>query len=134
CSHQTSTFNHESLSPSCTQSSRLGSADSRIVFTVDQAETSLAIGDRIQTIDSVEFPSSFGSAKVPFAISPKRRAKPGPKGPDADLIRAVIEMKQRNPRWGCPRIAKQIGLAFGISINKDVVRRILAVHYPSADG
>ena len=44
-------------------------------------------------------------------------------------------MKQRNPRWGCPRIARQIQLAFRIPINKDVVRRILAAHYhPSADG
>jgi transposase InsO family protein len=44
-------------------------------------------------------------------------------------------MKQRNPIWGCPRIADQIELAFGISINKDVVRRILAAHYhPSAGG
>ena len=43
-------------------------------------------------------------------------------------------MKQRNPRWGCPRIAEQIALAFGIDINKDVVRRILAAHYqPPAD-
>src|SRR5207244_3597821 len=34
-----------------------------------------------------------------------------------------------------PRTVKQIDLAFGISINKDVVRRILAPHYPpSADG
>jgi putative transposase len=30
---------------------------------------------------------------------------------------------------GCPRIAQQIALAFGIPINKDVVRRILAVRY-----
>jgi hypothetical protein len=30
-----------------------------------------------------------------------------------DIIRAVIEMKQRNPTWGCPRIADQINLAFG---------------------
>ena len=44
-------------------------------------------------------------------------------------------MKQRNPRSGCPRIAEQIALVFGTSINKDVVRRILAAHYqPSADG
>jgi putative transposase len=35
-------------------------------------------------------------------------------------------LKQRNPRWGCPRIAEQIALAFGIDIDKDVVRRILA--------
>jgi putative transposase len=47
----------------------------------------------------------------------------------AELIRAVVEMKQRNPNWGCPRIAQQIALAFHIQIDKDVVRRILARHY-----
>jgi hypothetical protein len=52
--------------------------------------------------------------------------KPGPKGPGQDVIAAVVEMKRRNPTWGCPRIAQQIALAFGIPINKDVVRRILA--------
>jgi transposase InsO family protein len=38
-------------------------------------------------------------------------------------------MKRRNPNWGCPRIAQQIALAFGVEIDKDVVRRILSVHY-----
>src|SRR5436309_12345606 len=38
-------------------------------------------------------------------------------------------MNQRNPNWGCPRIAQQIALAFHIQINKDVVRRILGHHY-----
>ena len=38
-------------------------------------------------------------------------------------------MKRRNPNWGCPRIAQQITLAFGIEIDKDVVRRVLRVHY-----
>ena len=72
--------------------------------------------------------------KYRLLFSAKRRARPGPKGPSADLIRAVVEMKQRNPRWGCPRIAEQIALAFGIDINKDVVRRILVAHYqPPAD-
>ena len=47
---------------------------------------------------------------------------------------AVIDMKRRNPTWGCPRIAQQITLAFGIPMNKDVVRRILATRYqPDAD-
>jgi putative transposase len=36
---------------------------------------------------------------------------------------------QRNSSWGCPRIAQQITLAFGLPINKDVVRRILAARY-----
>jgi transposase InsO family protein len=46
-------------------------------------------------------------------------------------------MKHRNPTWGCPKIADQINLAFGTSINKDVVRRIFAGHYrpqPGSDG
>ncbi len=29
--------------------------------------------------------------------------KPGPKGPSQDVIAAVVDMKQRNPSWGCPR-------------------------------
>jgi putative transposase len=58
-------------------------------------------------------------------FSSKMRKKPGPKGPSQDVIAAVVEMKRRNPTWGCPRIAQQIALAFHVSINKDVVRRIL---------
>ena len=62
-------------------------------------------------------------------FSPKRRGRPGPKGPSAELVDAIIEMKRRNPMWGCPRIAQQIGLTFDIQIDKDVVRRVLATHY-----
>jgi putative transposase len=67
--------------------------------------------------------------KYCLLFSPKRRGKPGPKGPGKDLIEAVVQMKQRNRTWGCPRIAQQIALAFGIEINKDMVRHILAAHY-----
>src|ERR1700726_3131444 len=34
--------------------------------------------------------------------------KPGPKGPDEALIQAIVELKSRNPRFGCPRIARII--------------------------
>ena len=64
----------------------------------------------------LNFHRALVQRKYKLLYSPKRRAKPGPKGPDQDLIRAVVDMKQRNPRWGCPRIAKQIALAFGIPI------------------
>jgi transposase InsO family protein len=67
--------------------------------------------------------------KYRLLFSTNRRRKPGPKGPSAELIRAVVQMKQRNPNWGCPRIAQQIALAFHIQIDKDVVRRILARHH-----
>jgi hypothetical protein len=59
----------------------------------------------------------------------KEPMKPGPKGPSHEVIAAVVDMKQRNPSWGCPRIAQQITLAFGIPIDRDVVRRILAARY-----
>jgi putative transposase len=63
-----------------------------------------------------------------FSSSSHRR-KPGPKGPSAELIAAIIELKRRNPRFGCVRIAQQICHAFGADIDKDVVRRVLAKHY-----
>ena len=65
--------------------------------------------------------------------SRRRRRKPGPKGPSAELIAAIVELKRRNPRFGCVRIAQQIAHAFGIEIDKDVVRRVLAKHYRPGD-
>jgi putative transposase len=71
--------------------------------------------------------------KYRLLFSPKRVCRPGPKGPAKELIEAVVEMKRRNPTWGCKRIAEQIALAFGVDIDKDVVRRILTTHfYPEA--
>ncbi len=67
--------------------------------------------------------------KYRMLFSSKRRRRPGPKEPEKELIEAVVEMKRRNPNWGCPRIAQQIALAFGLGLDKDVVRRILCVHY-----
>src|ERR1700757_5352265 len=49
--------------------------------------------------------------KYRVLFSPNRRRKPGPKGPSAELIHAIVDMKQRNLRWGCPRIAQQLALA-----------------------
>src|SRR5262249_36146963 len=63
------------------------------------------------------------------------RKKSGPRG--RDVMAAVVDMKRRNPTWGCPLIAQQIALAFDIPITKDVVRRILAARYkpaPDSDG
>jgi putative transposase len=38
-------------------------------------------------------------------------------------------MKRKNPTFGCPRIAMQIKNSFGIAIDKDIVRRVLAKYY-----
>ena len=72
--------------------------------------------------------------KYRMLFSPQRGRRPGPKGPNQELIDGVVVMKRRNPRWGCPRIAQQIALAFGVEIDKDVVRRILSRRYrPESD-
>ena len=73
--------------------------------------------------------------KYRLLFSPKRGHRPGPKGPTKEIIEAVVEMKRRNPIWGCPRIAEQIALAFGVDLDKDVVRRILRAHcWPESEG
>jgi putative transposase len=71
--------------------------------------------------------------KYRLLFSAKSRHKPGPHGPSKELIDAIVATKQRNPFWGCPRIAQQIALAFGIPVDKDVMRRVLAKHYPKPD-
>lgn len=70
-------------------------------------------------------------------FSSSRAGKPGPKGPSEELIRAVVQLKSRNPRFGCPRIALIIAKTFGLEIDKDVVCRILVRHYrpfPGGEG
>ncbi|OGA43750.1 MAG: hypothetical protein A3G24_27655 [Betaproteobacteria bacterium RIFCSPLOWO2_12_FULL_62_13] len=69
-----------------------------------------------------------------FSFTSPRR-KPGPKGPSTELKAAIVELKRRNPEFGCVRIAQQISHAFGIEIDKDVVRCVLANHCrPDTDG
>ena len=55
--------------------------------------------------------------------------KPGPKGPDEALMRAIVELKSRNPRFGCPRIARIIAHTFGVVVDKNQEYRVLAKHY-----
>ena len=60
--------------------------------------------------------------------------KPGPKGPDEGVIRAIVELKARSPRFGCPRIARIISQTFGIDLDKNVVHCVLAKHDRPAPG
>jgi putative transposase len=81
------------------------------------------------------FHQSLRTRKYRSLFSTRRRT--GPKGPSKELVDAIVQIKRRNPTWGCPRIAQQITLAFGAEIDKDVVRRVLAARYrpdPGASG
>jgi transposase InsO family protein len=77
----------------------------------------------------LKFHTALTRRKYRLLYSAGKPGKPGPKGPPKEIIDAIVAMKRRNPRFGCPRIAQQVNLAFGLSIDKDVVRRILAKHY-----
>jgi hypothetical protein len=77
----------------------------------------------------MRFHNALKKRKYRNLYSPGGGRKPGPKGPSREVITAIVEMKRRNPRYGCPRIAQQINLAFGLEFDKDVIRRILATHY-----
>ena len=77
----------------------------------------------------LRFHRALKDRKYRLLFSPKYRGKPGPKGPSEELIAAIIEAKRLNPRWGCPRIAQQLSLAFDIELDKDVIRRVLAKYF-----
>ena len=68
-----------------------------------------------------------------FSSSPCSK-KPGPKGPSEALIQAIVELKSRNPRVGCPRIARIISHMFGVEIDKNVVHRVLSTQHRPAPG
>ena len=98
----------------------------------------------------LKFHAQLTKYKYRLIFSPKKHSKPGPKGPSKQIIDAFVQLgpskqiidafvqlKRRNPSFGCPRIAQQINLAFGTTVNKDVVRRILSAHpqlYPGNGG
>jgi len=77
----------------------------------------------------LSFHRTLKAGKYRRLFSSQCNAKPGPKGPSKELIEAIVEMKRRDPRYGCPRIAQQLSKAFGLAIDRGVVRRVLAKYY-----
>lgn len=82
----------------------------------------------------LRFHEALKKRKYRLLFSSRRKGTPGPNGPSQELIRAIVELKQRNPRFGCPRIALIVAKTFGVDIDKDVVRRVLATHSCPAPG
>jgi putative transposase len=79
---------------------------------------------RIRKLAAVLKPSTFfkfhealKKRKYRLLFSSRTQRRPGPKGPSKELITTIVEMKRRNPRFGCPRIAREIAHAFGIPID-----------------
>ena len=86
----------------------------------------VAIGLRPATL--LAFHRAFVRRKYRRLFSSSHRPrKPGPTGPSEALVQAIVELKSRNPRFGCPRIARIMSRTFGV--DKNLVRRVLAKHY-----
>jgi putative transposase len=82
----------------------------------------------------LRFHGALKKRKYHLFFSSRMKGKPGPNGQSQELIRAIIELKQPNPRLRCPRIALIVSKTFGVDIDKDVVRRVLATHYWPGSG
>ena len=82
----------------------------------------------------LRFHRAMVKRKYRLLYSPKKCGRRGPRGPSKELVDAIVEMKQRNSRFGCRKIAEQISSAFGVALNKDVVRRILVRCYRPVSG
>ena len=82
----------------------------------------------------LKFHNMLKNRKYRLLYTARKTGEPGPKGPSQELIDAIVELKRRNTRFGCPRIAQEINKAFGVDIDKDVVRRVLEKHYLPGPG
>lgn len=82
----------------------------------------------LKPLTILKFHRAIINKKYSQLFSKKSKFKPGPKGPSKEVIEAIIALKKHNPRFGYLRIAMQVNIAFGLSINKDVVRRVLEKH------
>ena len=72
--------------------------------------------------------------KYSILFGRKEFKKPGHKGPSADLINFVVELKTTNPRFGYGKIALMASRALGLAVDDDSVRRILQKHYRPEPG
>src|SRR5213592_4652284 len=115
---QTSTPNPQSLAPARSHlrlSDRLVAGSCALLMRPSRLIRSAIV---LKPSTLLYFHHVLNKRKYRLLFSPKTWTKPGPKGPVQELIEAVVQMKQRNPSWGCPRIAQQIASAFGMEINK----------------
>lgn len=83
----------------------------------------------------LKFHKALCTLKYHLLFSQKTRGGPGPKGPSWEIIDVIIEMKQRNPRYDYRKISMQVSNSFGVDIDKNVVRLVLAKYYkPKGNG
>jgi len=86
-----------------------------------------AIAIAVSTL--LDFHRALVTIKYSRFFSKKAASKPGPIGPCKELVKLVVETKEKNTRYGCPRMALLVGRLLGEAIDAETVRRILTKHY-----
>jgi len=72
--------------------------------------------------------------KYSVLFSNKNKKKPGPKGPSQELIKFIVSIKERNPSYGCEKIALLATNVLEVDINESLIRRILRKYYKPPPG
>jgi hypothetical protein len=91
-----------------------------------RASATRSMRHRRQTIDVVESSSRSHPPKIPIVIFSKTSSKARSKGPKSGLDSCRCRNEAAQSAMGMSSHCRTVALVFGISINKDVVRRILA--------
>src|SRR3984957_3805715 len=97
-----STPDPESLPATSAESVRVGPDLCRLAGALAAAHSPASICHCAEALDPARPSPSHVQEKVPHAVLPQSPSQARPEGPSAELINAGVEMKQRNPRWGCP--------------------------------
>lgn len=82
----------------------------------------------------IDFHRALVGRKYSRLFSRTGEARPGRKGPSKELIKLVVETKEKNPSYGCPKIAMLVCNVLGVSIDEETIRRILSKHYRPVPG
>ena len=101
-----STAGPQSWSKACAQPACRGSFHRRLVHSFHAPGTAVLRSAIVLTPSTLlHLHSVLRETKVPLVVFARAQAPAWSKGPKKDLIDAVVAMKRRNPRQGCPHIA-----------------------------
>src|SRR5690606_3948874 len=83
----------------------------------------------------LKFHRSLVKKKYQILFGLNSGTKKGRKGFNKEIIDLILEIKRRNPSFGCPRIAMVVTNATGTAISEHTVRRVLRKYFtPKGDG
>jgi putative transposase len=111
-----------------TKAPRLTSLD-RVVFAITSLFVSSRRLPRLSIVVAhstlLEFHRVLVKRKYSRIFSNRKTRKPGPKGPSTGLIKLIVDIKTKNPRYGCPKIALLVSKILDVSVDEHLVRRVL---------